>query len=709
MAGHLRFASALVAGAVLAYTAGARCQATLGGQSGLIHMPDARIADEGTWRFGASYQDPYFSVWSSLAYYRFLELSGSYTTIQGVTGFPGTANEDNYGDYKDKAIGLKLRLLPEGRYWPQLAIGGEDLFGTQIFHSQYVVASKRLWDFDVTVGYGHDRIDGVFGGLRYTPKPFPSLSFVAEYNAYDYSDDQAAGTTGIVNREKGPVAGLEYRWKWLTAQIGYGQDEVTANAYLSVPLMQREFVPKVKEPPPYTKITPRPTLAQWRGDAAYGKRMARALYDQNYKAIRIAMDGTTLRVELTNTRISQMSRAVGRAARTILLTSPIETRELQITYTIADLPFATYTFSDLDKLQRYFNGMIPRSEIMPTVSIRYADPQQVDAELSAAVDLLDAFQPGYRVSVLDDTEGDIVSFSTEGASLGGFRISPKLSFFFNDPSGGALLYDLYILGSYRRELLERLFFDVGVRLRVAENVSDVTTLSNSTLPHVRTDINFYLQEQNLISLERLLLNRFFAPASRVYARASVGYYEQMYAGAGGQVLYLSESGRWAADLAVDWVRQRDFDGGFGFRDYTTVTGIASLHAKLPVLPQSYGTVRAGRFLAKDWGARFEAKRRFGSGVEVGFWYTVTNGDDITSPGAPGDPYYDKGVFVNIPLSPMMLKDTQAVAQVALAPWVRDVGQMVVSPADLYVLFERPERNLKEEGGMVRFGDFDDRN
>jgi hypothetical protein len=699
----------LVAVVLLAYAACVRGQATLGGQSGLIHMPDARISPEGTWRFGASYEDPYFSVWSSLSFYPFLELSGAYTTITGVTGFPGTENEDDYGDYKDKAIGLKLRLLSEGRYWPQIAIGGDDLFGTQIFHSQYVVASKRLWELDLTLGYGRDRIDGAFGGLRYTPKAFPSLSFVAEYNAYDYSDDQAAGTTGVINRDKGPVAGLEYRWKWLTAQVGYGQDEVTANAYLSVPLMQREFVSKVNEPLPYTKITPRPTLAQWRSDASHGKRMARALYDQNFKAIRIAMDGTTLRVELTNTRISQMSRAVGRAARTILLTSPIETRELQITYTIADLPFATYTFSDLDKLQRYFNGMIPRAEIMSTVSIRYADPQQVDAELSAAVDMLDAFQPGYSVSVLDDTEGDIVSFSTEGASLGGFRISPKLAFFFNDPSGGALLYEFYILGSYRRELLERLFFDVGVRLTVAENLSNVTTLSNSTLPHVRTDINFYLQDENFISLERLLLNRYFAPAPRVYARASVGYYEQMYAGVGGQVLYLSESGRWAADLAVDYVRQRDFDGGFGFLDYTTVTGLLSVHAKLPILADTYGTVRAGRFLAKDWGARFEAKRRFGSGIEVGFWYTLTNGDDITSPGAPGDPYYDKGVFVNIPLSPFMLKDTQAVAQIALAPWVRDVGQMVVSPADLYWLFERPERNLKEEGGMVNFGDFGDRN
>jgi len=700
--------AALAAGLLL-HSASAWSQASLSGQSGLIHMPDARIAPGGTLRLGVSYEDPYFGVWSSLSFYSFLELSGAYVNVQGVPGFPGTPNENSYGDYKDKQLGLKLRVLPEGRYWPQLSIGGQDVFGTQVFKAPYVALSKRLGDFDFTLGYGEDRIDGAFGGLRYTPSAFPSLSFVAEYNAYDYSGDQGAAITGVIDRPKGPAAGIEYRWKWLAAQLSYGENEVAANAYVSIPLMQREFVPKLREPPPYTKITPRPTLAQWRSDASYAKRMARALYEQNFKGVRLGLQGTTLRVELTNTRISQMSRAVGRAARTILLTSPIETRELQITYTISDLPFATYTFSDLDKLQRYFNGMIPRSDIMSTISIRYSNPRQVDAQLDDTVDMLDAFGPGYRVAVLGESEGDIIGLSMEGAGLGGFRISPKVAFFFNDPSGGALLYDFFILGSYRRELLTRLFFDAGVRLTVAENMSQVTTLSNSQLPHVRTDINFYLQQENIISLDRLLLNRYFAPATRVYARASVGYYEQMYAGAGGQVLYLAESGKWAVDLAADWVRQRDFSGGFGFLDYSTLTSLASLHLKLPVLRETYATVRAGRFLAKDWGARFELKRRFNSGVEVGFWYTVTNGDDITSPGSPSDPYYDKGLFVNLPLSPMMLKDTQAVAQVALSPWVRDVGQMVVSPADLYVMFERPERNLTQEGGMVRFGDYDDKN
>ena len=49
--------------------------------------------------------------------------------------------------------------------------GGQDLFGTEIFRAGYVTAGKRIGDFDFTLGYGTDRIDGVFGGVRYRPVP----------------------------------------------------------------------------------------------------------------------------------------------------------------------------------------------------------------------------------------------------------------------------------------------------------------------------------------------------------------------------------------------------------------------------------------------------------------------------------------------------------------------------------------------------------
>jgi membrane-associated phospholipid phosphatase len=119
------------------------------------------------------------------------------------------------------------------------------------------------------------------------------------------------------------------------------------------------------------------------------------------------------------------------------------------------------------------------------------------------------------------------------------------------------------------------------------------------------------------------------------------------------------------------------------------------------------TLRAGRFLAKDEGVRMELKRGFHSGWEVGAGYTVTNGDDITSPGSPQNPYYDKGIFMAMPLETLMSRDSQAVAGVALAPWTRDVGQMVVSPGDLYRMMERPVNQMHYLDGLSRLGDMDD--
>ena len=44
-----------------------------GGQTGLLSMPDARMARDGTWRTGMSYFKPYQALWTSLTLMPFLE------------------------------------------------------------------------------------------------------------------------------------------------------------------------------------------------------------------------------------------------------------------------------------------------------------------------------------------------------------------------------------------------------------------------------------------------------------------------------------------------------------------------------------------------------------------------------------------------------------------------------------------------------------
>lgn len=676
------------------------------GQTGLIFMPDARIDPDGTWRTGYSVTDPYRTLWTSLSALSRLEASFRYTEINGVPAFPDRPGAD-FGDDKDKAFDFKFILAEEGKWWPALGLGGQDLGGgTGLYRARFVTAGKSIGEFDFTVGYGDDRIDGMFGGVRYSPGWLPNWSLVAEYDANDYANDPSAIQSGVFTRDKDVVAGIEYRYRWVGVQASYGHEEVGVNAYLSIPLQEAQWIPKINEPAPYVEVTPRPSLAQWQSDSAHQQRMLVALVRQDFKDVQIQVENHRVTAVLTNVRISQMSRAVGRAARTIVNLAPVETREIRIVYTVADMPFATYTFVDVKKLERYFNGLIGRTELNDTVLVEYADPADGDVP-AATAEVLAAVEAEKRTSsqFFDPLEGDLYSFRTESASLDRFKIGPAVNLFLNDPSG-AFRYDLFLRAQYDRKLATKTFFTGSVRASLLEDVSEVTQPSNSTLPNVRTDIARYYQEGNTVRLEKLLLNRFFNPRERVYARASAGVYEVMYSGVGGQVLYLPEKGRWATDLSVDWLRKRDYDGGFGHLDYETVTALGAVHYRMPY----YGlttTVRAGRFLAKDTGARFEIKRRFRSGIEMGAWYTFTDGDDITSPGSPDDPYYDKGVFANFPLNAFLTRDTQTEARASLAPWTRDVGQMVNSPADLYDLLERPLRNKNEKDGLVRLGDIVD--
>ncbi|HEY0489988.1 MAG TPA: YjbH domain-containing protein [Telluria sp.] len=677
----------------------------LNGQDGYINMPSARVEPDGTFSMGYSYDRPYGSLWITATPLPFLQVTGRYVSINGIAGFSDTEGEygSEFGRYKDKVVNAKVRLVKESAWAPSVAVGATDLFGTELFSGHYVVATKTFGsakNIEASIGYGNRRPDGVFGGIRWKPSAIPRWAVVAEYDANDYTRDFRAGETEAGKRSKGPSVGVEYRWGWLGAQVARHRDHFSANAYVTIPFSEREFLPKLMEPAYFQpkKAPARVSAAQWQQDPQHGAALVNALAQQNFQNIRVVQDGATLRLTLTNNRISNMGRAVGRASRTALAFAPEGTRAIHITYTMLEQPVTTYEFFDLRMLSDYLTGLVSRDAFIPTVLVRHARP--ADSIDSEEQEMLAGIKDGGGIGVQVGREGDIVQISAQDREATRFKVAPKLGFFFNDPSG-ALRYEVAAAINYDKRLADGLYLNSALRLNLVENISGVTQPSNSLLPHVRSDVAEY-KRGGKFKLNRLLLNQYLNPAERWYARVSGGLYEDMYRGVGGQVLYLPKDARWAADLTVDALQQRGYKGWFDKRDYTTVTALGALHYRLPY--DISVTARAGRFLAGDKGARMEFKRRFRSGVELGVWYTKTNGNDITSPGTPSDPYSDKGVFISVPLNIMLLSDTQVSAGVALSPWTRDVGQLVASPGDLYDMLERPRRDMHLEDGLGNFGE-----
>lgn len=677
-------------------------------QTSIINMPDARVDPDGTMNIGVSRNKPFAALYGNLSFLSWLELTGSITRVDDVLGFRRVDNfHPEYGNYKDKSMDVKAVLWKETDYLPNVAIGSQDFMGTQLYNSRYIVGSKKIGDFDITVGYGQARLDGIFAGVRYNPKFLKNWRLVAEYDVYDYAHDKQAVLSHTDTRRKTLAAGVEYKYGPFNVQVSRGHGEFNANAYVKIPFDVKEYIPKFQEPPPFTKVLARPWLKQWNTEPVHRRSLMEALHQQNFRGIDIRYINGKLVVSLTNTRISSLPRAVGRAARTILAFAPIETREIEITYTTRGIPLVTYDFYDASMLQRYFNGTVSRQALAARVEILYprnesADTQNVVSDRDEMLSALDAsvVENGVRYA----HEGDLISYRNEDSDVSNFTLKPGLSLYLNDPND-PFRYAISAIASYDRKLGEGTFLQSTASYNLIENISDVSAPSNSELPHVRSDFTDYYRDTRG-RLYRFLVNKFFMFDERVYARATAGIYETMFAGAGGQVLYIPHSEPWAVDFSLDALHQRDTKGLLGFRNYSTVTALGALHYRLP-----YGltaTVRGGRFLARDWGARFEMKRRFESGIEFGAWYTLTNGHDVTDPGSPERPYNDKGIFLSLPFGPILPYDTQASSTLSIAPWTRDVGQMVDSPGDLYDMVDRPLfRQVYQKDGLSEFGDVND--
>ncbi|HLS52321.1 MAG TPA: YjbH domain-containing protein, partial [Burkholderiaceae bacterium] len=624
---------------------------------------------------------------------------------------------EGYGDYKDKSAGFKLRLLPEnafGTTWlPEVSAGIDDFHGTQLFRAEFVAATKRLdmgWaTVDATVGYGRKRIAGLFGGARFRLKQLPSWALVAEYDRTDYRNDRRFAYTGQPSRRTGAWgAALEYNWQGLHFQVGRMHGQTVFNVALSVPLDgKRELIPNIDETGPFAgglwaNARPRPTAQQWHDSNEYRLGLLQALHAEGLRNVRFAWRDGTLAMSFSGDRYRWASRGVGRAATLAMAYAPIETKRLEITWEVNGVAGMVWEFYDVSVLQRYLAGTASRAQLAHSLNLRYASPTG-RSEAARANDVDATIQALARERGRGFYYGQsLLGFSASTYGQTSFTLNPYFHAHLNDPNG-AFRYDTGLSLDANINLARGWWLTGGIRGSVHETVTKSSQASNSRLPHVRSDVTEYRRAAR-VKLDRLLLNRYWQAAPRTYFRASAGLYEEMFGGVGVQGLYLSPGGRFAWDFSLDAVRQRNYKGT-GFKNYKTVTAIGSMHYKVHGFEGLTATVRVGKFLARDVGVRFELARQFRSGVELGVWYTRTDGKDITSPGRPGSPYHDKGVFLRIPISTLTSRDTAAHADARISPWARDVGQMVESPDDLYLLMRRSWlNNALESDGLRSFAD-----
>jgi hypothetical protein len=617
------------------------------GGTGLMEIPTARILPDGAMRLGRGQASPYIWYTFGFGVLPGLEFTSRYTDI---TNQP-SGLESDFGSYKDKAYDLKYQLLPESRKAPAVAIGISDFNGTRLFEAQYLVVSRQLYPLDFTLGCGRQRLKGplsigdeigFWGGVEWAATE--RLHLMAEYNPIEYHKDPLV-SRGVPEGSSFPFnVGLRYRtWMGFDVGLSYQRGDTIGLAIHLQFELGRPILPPRPDPPSWEFAVHR-SGPHAEADQRV-RQLSAAVRQAGFTDVAAQATTTELTAEFENHRYLSDAQAAGRVLRLLLLHADGHTRRLTVVMKRRGLKIL-YISADAEDARRYLMGDLAEDDFARRLIIT-GQEAKLPPHTPSATEI--------GTAVRHTSETHLVSYG----------IDPKLESFFDQASG-----------SYQ----SRLALNPNATLRLWPGaalhgsyavplISDVETTADTPSNAVRSDAWRYLGSRPTVN--RLIFDQIFKlpPA---YARITAGYLERMYAGVGGEVLTYLDQGRWALGLEGDWVRKRQPEDSWDLLDQQNHTLLGNLYYRYMPLDVTL-KAQAGRFLAGDQGARLEFRRRFDTGAEIGFWYSLTDTSDFT--GVNRD-YNDQGIFLNLPFATFTDHPTRKMLHFSISPWTRDVGATI---------------------------------
>jgi hypothetical protein len=621
------------------------------GGTGLMEIPNARILEDGTARAGYAEARPFQWYGGGMGVFPGLEAGFVLTELANIDAPLG----HDYGNYKDKALFLKYQILPESRLIPAIAAGIHDFHGTRLFQSEYLVLSRQVYPFDLTLGYGTKRLKGdvtlppsnnigIFAGIECALHE--RLLFMVEFNPIEYEKDKKAAVP------EGADSPFNYglRFKALPGVdlgMSYQRGEklgFMAHVDLKV---GEEVMPKKPDPWFWGQYSDPMELP--RDPRERVQSIKEEIEKAGMNDVVIHDGGATLTAEFENSKYLYNQKAVGRVFRILFFYSTPETQTLEAVLTTRKIPMLKVSVSRED-FDRYVFGKIKENEFLKRVKINLSPKEVTDQD-------------------------NVISTERDRKPDYAYGIKPDFEPYLNDPSGffkakiGIKPYGSATLWQGGAAFAR---FDIPIY----SNISS----SNKILPGaVRSDSWVYSEDKNYY-FEKLLFDQAMKLNKRTFARFSLGYFESMYAGTNGEILTFIGDGDLAVGVEGDWVTKREPGTLFDLKNFRRNTILGNIYYSLRDFDVTL-QAQYGKFLAGDIGWRFDVGRSYANGVEIGLWYSITDTSDFTDPYNKN--YHDKGVYIAIPARILMDYEVNDKFRYGISPWTRDVAATVQHWQSLY--------------------------
>ena len=602
-------------------------------------------------------------------------------------------------EYFERSLDLRYQLIREDTegWKPSVVVGLQDLGGTGLNSAEYIVATKSFGDrLTVSAGLGWGRFgtEGSIGSFGTRPTggrvgtvnantwfkgdfaPFAGATFkvndkiriMAEYSSDAYlAEDDGEGIIDIASPFN---IGMEYRFGKrlrLGAAYMYGS-EFGLSATVILNPNDPPIIGSIGAAPTPVRLRDARAAESWGlpggGSAAtqddYRAALAKAMSREGLGLESLSISGSRAVVRVRNGRYDAETQAIGRAARamTTVLPPQIETFVIEPIANTQPAAAVTIKRTDLEQLENAPDGT-----------------EQI-------LSRLDVSAPSRGWNMGDVVDGIYPRFS--------WGIAPYVDFGIANLDNPTTA-DIGIRLSGRAEISPGLVASATISQVVLGNIADNPVASTSPLPHVRSDAALYAKDTPI--LENATLAYYFLPGENLYAKVGVGYFERMFGGVAGEILWKPVDQNYGIGAEIAYVQQRDYDG-FGFLDYEVVTGHVSGYY---AFDNGYNVaVHAGRYLAGDWGATVDISREFNNGWTVSAYATMTDVsyDDF------GTGAFSKGLKVEIPISWALGKPTRKVNPLTLMSMSNDGGAMLKWENGLYdEVNDYHSDSLESSGGM----------
>ena len=614
------------------------------GSVGLINIPTARFYDESV--HGVTLYDgtPDQKITLTSNPFDWMEASFFYTNLQNRRYCEASYDPVCRQDYKDKGFNVKIKLKSQDRFFPAVAVGLNDLAGTGLYSSEFIVGSYGYKNIDMHFGLGWGTLNDSENNIK---NPFTVLSdnFNTRPTKFEGRGGQFQPSRYFSSEEVSPFFGISYGFK--DDIIFKIERDTTSSTFINHELPSSKFSIGIDY-----SINENFVIGFAHERGIYSS--LRFVYKNNPKS---TYKKTVYKKASTSDDDNKYTKLIKN-----LEENGIGVNKISETASILGLELTQFIHPNIGLVEEIISSSARDAGISKTIKkdIKIAD-------LNAYSDIDESFK---RNSQTIYERSTYRRFNTvTGARFRPF-IASREEFF-----KGALLVE----NDTEFILLKNLFFNINLKYSLANNFDDLRIPPVDTFPaQVRSDVKEYYRNMDKgLLLGRAQFDYHLTPKKNHHLMFTGGILEDMFSGYGIEYLYYLQSSNYALGLEIFDVRKRDYNWGFGHLEYENITYNANLYYR------NYGSIpfdmkiSVGEYLAGDVGTTIEFSRTYYNGVKFGVFASFT---DVSSEDF-GEGSFDKGIFFNIPIASNLISYTWR-------PLTKDPGAKLTRRNSLYDLLVR---------------------